>query len=200
MKGVKSKLIILGFTVFSLIFFSSVVQADDSRAKSPIDKGSINIGGTFSIQSSGGDLYESSKGDRQTTAIFTTGNRYFILPSIAVGGDIMYLRTSQSDVSATQFGIGPALSYFFDVKSDKIYPYVGVGLLYYNYSVDLGQWDTSTTGFDFRFGGGLAYMLGKNLALVVELNYHLQSLKPEEGDSQSGNILAFTVGFAAFLF
>jgi len=122
------------------------------------------------------------------------------MPNIAVGGDLMYLRTSQGDVSATQVGIGPAATYFFNVQSDKVYPYVGMGLLYYNYSIDVDQWDSSASGFDFRFGGGVTYMLGKNLAVIAELGYHIQSLKPEEGDSESGNILAFTVGFAAFLY
>jgi len=43
-------------------------------------------------------------------------------------------------------------------------------------------------------------MLGKNLALTGELRYHIQSLKPEEGDSESGNVIAFLIGFAAFLY
>jgi len=199
MKGLKVKLIVFGLTVLLITYLTSIVQAEDAKPKTPIDKGSINVGGLLSIQSSGGDIYAGGDGDRQTMTLFIPSARYFITPNIAVGGDIMYLRSSQGDVSATQVGIGPAAAYFFKVQNEKFYPYVGLGLLYYNYSIDVGEWDTSASGFDFRFGGGVAYMLGKNLAVVAELNYHIQSLKPEDGDSESGNIFAFTVGFAAFL-
>jgi len=199
MKSAKSNLFILSLTIFSLLVLIPAIQAENSKPQSPIDKGSINLGGSFSLDSSGGDLYEID-GDRQTMTMFTPGFRYFIKDGIAVGGDIMYLRIGQGDDSMTTLGIGPAAAYFFKTKSDKFYPYVGLGLLYSNYSIEAGTWDSSASGFDFRFGAGLAYMLGKNLALTGELRYHIQSLKPEEGDSESGNVIAFLIGFAAFLY
>ena len=199
MNSVKSKLFVSGLTIFSLLVLTPAIQAENAKPQSPIDKGSINLGGTFSLQSSGGDLYEYD-GDRETLTMFFPGGRYFIKDNIAVGGDITYIRMAQGDDAITTLGIGPAAAYFFRTKSDKFYPYLGLGIFYSNYSFKSGTWDTSASGFDFRFGGGLAYMLGKNLAIVFELTYHIQSLKPEEGDSESGNIIAFSVGFAGFLY
>jgi hypothetical protein len=148
MKGIKIYLVILGLMFFPQFIFAADSQDEyeaslnksteqtitsSSDKEKPIDKGSLNIGGTLAIQSMGGDLYEYDY-ERQNMIMFTPQVRYVVLPNLAVGGNMTYARQAQGDNSNTEF------------------------------------------------------------------SYHLQSLKPEEGDSESGNMIVFGLGFAVFLY
>jgi len=202
MKMIKSPSVVLGLICFFLFIFAGEIQAVSKSGlkKSPIDKGSFNITGTLNIQSMGGELYEDD-GERLNISFLSSQVQYFIIPNLAIGGFINYSRQSQSNVSLTTLGIGPTVSYFFRLEGNKIYPYLKSGFLYSSYSIDVGRIEDSFFGYDFFFGGGLAYMLGKKVAVISEVNYHLQSLK-EEGvkNPDSGNVFAFAVGLSVFLY
>jgi hypothetical protein len=185
--------------VIVLVFIGFITSAAQAQ-NSPIDKKSINVGGLFSISSMSGDLY----GDvTQTQISFTPSFRYFIIRGLAVGGDLVFERNSSGDSSSTVVGIGPAITFAFDVKSDKFYPVVGAG---FGYANEISSWggywsgSSSSNGFQIRFGGGVLYMLKRNLAITAGLDYYIQSLTPENGDSQSGGVLAFSVGLAGFIY
>jgi len=202
MKVKKGCFIILWLICFFLFISAAKIHAGNelSQKKSPIDKGNFNIAGTLSIQSMGGELYEDD-GERLTISFLSPQFYYFVIPNLAVGGNISYSKQSQSDISLSTLGIGPTLSYFFRIESDKIYPFIRSGFLYSRYSIDVERIEDSFFGYDFFFGGGLAFMLGKKVAVISEVNYHLQSLK-EEGveNPDSGNVFVFTVGFSVFLY
>ncbi|MGB8951193.1 MAG: outer membrane beta-barrel protein [Candidatus Aminicenantales bacterium] len=181
--------------VVSSLFLLTLLTTTASAQTSPIDKGSINIGGMLSFQSYSGDLY----GDGMSTTLLMPGFRYFIMRGLAVGADLMLIRQSGDDWSDTTTGIGPTVAYFFNTKSDQFYPYVGLRLQYYCLSSSWNSHSDSMTGFDFGFGGGLAYMLKRNVAVTAEVGYHIQSLS-YEGESESGSVLSFMVGLAVFLY
>jgi hypothetical protein len=199
MKKVRSKIIILNLIVFLLFFLTSTVQAENVNSKSPFDKGSISVGGSFSFESKGGDFYLTAGGSRRTTFLLTPSARYFIMRNLGVGIDFTYLRTTAGEANTSQFGIGPAATYYFRVLGDKFYPYVNLGALYSTCKLKT-NWPSAASGFGFRFGGGVAYMLGKKLAVIAELNYNLHFLKREDMDSKTGNIFAITIGLATFFY
>ncbi len=147
----------------------------------------------------GGDLY-AWNGERQNITMFNPHLLYFIIPNLAVGGNIGYSRQAQGDTSISSLNIGPAAAYFFKLPIDKLYPYAGAGVLFTNSRINYSLGTESANGVDFYFGGGVAYMLGKNIAATLELNYHIQFLKPEGEESEWGNIFVFAIGFALFLY
>jgi len=158
-----------------------------------LNKGTWNFGGMISYMSYGGDLYGSSG---MSTFSFTPAVKYFITPNLAIGGQVALVTNSEGSDSTTAFGIGPSAAYFFNVKSERFFPYIGAGFLYMSNS---SSWSSnSATGTDIYFGGGMAFMLSSSLALIAELTYHIQSLSMS-GTSESGHMLALSIGFSAFL-
>jgi len=184
----KTKLFLV---VVLLIGLASMVSAQ----KRPIDKKSMNLGGAFTLTTASGELY----GDNSVTNISLVPSfRYFVANGLAVGVDLLFQSESSGDNTESTFGIGPVIAYFFDVKSDKVYPYVGVGIGYASISQSWSNY--STTGFQFRFGGGAAFMLKPNLALFAEAMYAIESLAYGDYDAEGGGRLMFTVGLAAFIY
>ena len=178
-----------------------------------IDKGSYQIAGMVGFQSMGGDLYGDADDNRLTSLDIAPGLRYFVAPKIALGADLLYTRTSQGDESSTTLGIGPVVILAFGSSQSKTYPYIGGGIFYARNTEkssyeEFDPWigQTTTTeedkisGSDLRFGTGLIQMVSKNLGIMVELSYHIHNMKPEEGDSQSGNMIWFKSGLSGFIF
>jgi hypothetical protein len=163
--------------------------------KGPIDRGSFNIGGSFSLSFGSGGLYGN---DTISNISLIPSFRYFVFNGLAVGVDLLLQRNSNGDSWDTTFGIGPAVAYFFRVGSDKIYPYVGTG---FTYGSNSKSWSTySTTGFRIRFGGGAAIMLKPNVALIAEAMYAIESMSYGNDPSESGGFFTFSVGVAVFLY
>jgi len=180
---------------FLVVFMVAGLVSMASAQKQPIDKGSFNIGGSFSLSTASGDLY----GDESVTSIaFLPGVRYFVINNLAVGVDLMVQSESYGEDSDTTFGIGPVVAYFFRIKSDKIYPYIGAGFAYASNSQSGHTY--STTGFQIRFGGGAAIMVKPNLAVIAELIYAIESMSYGSWPSESGGRLMFSVGLGAFIY
>ena len=199
MRKVRSRLIHFSFLVFLLFFLTWTIQAEDVESNGPFDKGCISVGGSFSFESKGGDFYLTADESRRTTFLLTPSARYFLMRNLGLGIDFSYLKTTAGDADTSQFGIGPAATYYFRVLGDKFYPYVNLGALYSSCKLRT-NWSGAATGFGFRFGGGVAYMLGKKLAVTAELNYNLHFLKREDMDSETGNIFAIAIGLTTFFY
>lgn len=195
-----------------ILAMALLVAATVSSAEGPVDKGSMIVGGEVSFSSQGGDAYENDDGDGVTNIGFSPFLAFFVAPSIAVGGEILYEKSSQGDYSQSTFGVGPTVAYFFNLDATRtevkgtVYPYVQAFFKYAKY--------TSGPGYDFKrtvtyFGGkgGIMYMLTEHWAVNTNLYYQSENYKqtepevPEgEDDSVSGNTLGFNVGVTAFLF
>lgn len=176
-------------------------------AEGPVDKGSMIVGGEFSFTSNGGDLYENVEGDGLTIIGFSPFMSFFVAPSIAIGGEIQYDKSSQGNFSQSFFGIGPTVAYFFNTDPTRteikgvVYPYVQAYFAYAKVSEDYDGDDFEGTVTYFGGKGGIMYMLTKHWAVNTNLYYQSGNLKPDGADdSISGNTLGFNVGVTAFLF
>lgn len=188
------------------VTFTLVVVCGSSFAGSfPTDKGSAMVAGGFVFSSAGGNLYEED-GDRSTLIQFNPAINYFVTPGFAVGGKLLFARMSLGDESSTIWGIGPAVMYFFGGNAPKptvkgtTYPYLGASFAYIHSTEDYGDEDFSLSGTTIAFGGGIVHMLSKTVGLFGELNYQIDNLKPEEGDSESGDKFNIGAGFTFFLY
>jgi hypothetical protein len=71
------------------------------------------------------------------------------------------------------------------------------GFFYTNISYDS---DRSQTGTKIRLGGGITHMISNTAAIAGLAAYDIDSEKPEEGDSESGNQFGIYAGLIIFLY
>ncbi|MBI5267362.1 MAG: hypothetical protein HY851_09040 [candidate division Zixibacteria bacterium] len=174
-----------------------VLAATGTAANSPIDKGSVILGGSVSFSSMGGDLYKV--GNSSTTLVqLTPSIGYFVSPGLELGAEIAYTSISVGGVSASSFTFGPEVGYYFksgartEVKG-SIYPYLKGFMLFYS-----SEGDKMTT---FGGKGGMNFMLSNAVALDAGVKFQSDSYKPDGATtSTSGTILWVGAGITAFIF
>jgi hypothetical protein len=192
------------------IFFLAVLLfalcSDSFAAEFAVDKGSTMLGVTAGFLNASGDLYETW-GERSLTAVLVTHQfAYFVVPKLGVGGDLLLFLTHQGANKSTTLGLGPKLIYFFGGKDRKAYPFVTTGFYLVRNDVGYpGFWDGFYYGTRIKLGGGTSVMLSRHLSLLIEASYNMDKLTLEgegerEDDTESGNMVIFTVGLAGFLF
>ena len=137
---------------------------------------------------------------------------YFVAPSIAVGGEVLFSKFSWGDYSESGFGVGPTVGYFFNLDATRtevkgtVYPYVQAFFTYGKSTAGSGD-DTKHTITYLGGRGGIMYMLTSHWAVNTNVYYQSENYKQTEpdvpagvDDSDSGNTLGFNVGVTAFLF
>lgn len=181
------KKILLTFII--LLFFLSTQSF--AQADYAVDKGSFIIGGSASFSSFGGDI----RGDDRVSIISINPLLgYFVIPNLAIGGTFSYTSYSWDDESNSSFGLGPSVAYFIGDQNSKTYPFIGGSFIY---TSD----DDDYTKTDFRFTGGAAFMIAKNVAVTGSVYYMMESLKYEGAEeSISGNTFGIELGITAFVF
>ncbi len=166
----------------------------------PSAKGNWLVGGGASLIMSSGDLYENLDGDGATSIVFAPNFGYFVSNGFSIGGLLDIENQSQGDYSVTAIGVGPDLRYYFNSNRavegrGLVLPYIRGAFQYLNLSGDMGD----GSGTTFHFGGGFAYMLTNSAALTGEGFFELDSAKPEDGESTSGNQFGVMFGFTLFI-
>jgi len=178
-------------------------------AETPIDKGSMMLGGNVYFQSSGGDLYKMGGDDGQTEIGITPNLGYFIAPSIMIGAMIDWTQWSQGDYKDSQMGFGPMVGYFFNMNSAEvkgsIYPYVSGFMMYSMLKYEEpGDPEEKAKVMSFGGKGGIMYMMTETVALDINLMYRSDSYKMtdpvEDEESTTGSVIKVGVGIQAFIF
>jgi hypothetical protein len=173
-------------------------------AQYPVDKGSTIISGGFSFTNSSGELYEDEEGHSTTTLTLAPSVLTFVVPNFAVGGHLQLTRVSQGDANATGLAIGPKLGYFVGGPNSKAYPYFGMGFGYLRSTFEVGsgyeRGEYTISGTKFFFSAGVAIMVAPHLAIACEGTYNIDNLKPEHGESASGNTFAIVISLGGFIF
>jgi hypothetical protein len=177
-----------------------LVASAVGAAESPIDKGSMTIGGTAYFNSQSGERYENFQGDGYTEIGIMPEFGYFIAPGIKIGASLAFVSASQGDESATLFGIGPNVTYYFNLNKERtevkgaVYPYIGG---FFSYATTSNGVDLTETSFGGR--GGINLMLSQAVAVDFGLQFSSESLDPDGFDSISGTTLSLLAGIQAFI-
>lgn len=185
-----------------------------SAATSPIDKGSLYLGGSIYYQHQSGDLWEDD-GDAITSygagnaqydlglgleASMTVG--YFIAPNLLVGAQLAYINfhMGKSDYDTKVFG--PTVGYFFNPRPERtevkgaLYPY-----LRGYFSWGEGTFKDDYTILQFGGKGGVLYMISRAVAADANLRVQRDSWD-ENGPAESadGTTISFGVGITTFIY
>lgn len=172
--------------------FLSLFLTGFSFAQNNLEAGSSIIHGGLSFTSTS---YEHS--DNATNVLSVTpGILFFLIDNLAIGGDLLYQRTSHGDWNSSTFGIGPALRFYLPMGTAQ--PFVNLGFTFTSSSdKDI---DGSLTNLLFSGGGGVDIMIAKNVAVEPFLMYHIGSSKwSKSSTSSSYSIFEVGVGITSFL-
>ena len=192
----RSVVLSLGLCVVIVLAIPSTVAAQTSFA---VDKGSVGISGMASIGLADGELYEDLAGDPLISLSLQPSIFYFVMPNLAIGGDLMFEYEAQGDDSASMYGIGPGILYAFGSSKSTIYPYVGAGFSYVIYKNGL-----DITGTQIKLGGGLFILPAaqQHLGLRLEAGVTFDGLKPDwpGAETTNGTTFGISVGLVGFIF
>jgi len=182
--------------VATILLLSGAVMA----AETPIDKGSMIVGGTAYFMTQSGDLWEV--GDEATTTIgLMPSIGYFVAPSIMIGGEVQFISLSIGGSDLTTFAVGPMVGYYFNLDQTRtevkgaIHPYIKAFFSY-------GQISNGSSIDQMSFGGqgGAVFMLSNAIGLDAGVRFQSDSWKPEGADeSTTGTTIWVGAGITAFL-
>lgn len=160
---------------------------------SALDRGSINIAGDAAFTSSG----SASNGDddRTTQLIIRPTAQYFVIPGLALGGEVVVAHTSRDNNSSTSIGAGPSVAYYFGRGERTVHPFVSASLTVLRTSFENDFTDQSTSATAYRGSGGILLMLSRSVGITGELFY--QGQNSEDFDR---NTYGLAFGVSAFVF
>lgn len=176
-------------TLTLLFIPAAVLHAQTSM----LDRGSINIAGDAAFTSSGSP--SSGSDDRYTKLIISPTAHYFVLPGLAVGGDVVVGYASAKNSSATNFGAGPSVAYYFGRGERTVYPFISASLTLLRTISKNSVSDQSRSATAYRGSGGALLMLSRSVGITGELFYQGRN---SEGNEWNTYGLAF--GVSAFVF
>lgn len=183
-----------------LIIFAVMALAVPAFADNPIMKGNFVISLPMLLwERDSGDRYEVAGEDKDIMAlsfgVYEAGVQYFIIDGLAIGGSLGYRTEEQGDVTSTRTLIAPKVSYFLNMGS--ILPYASVAWEMTKTEVKNGV-TTEDTDTRIPVAVGIAFPLGKHLALFGEVFYSMDEREPDMGDAVEGTALGVSLGFKGF--
>jgi Outer membrane protein beta-barrel domain len=189
---------------FALVLISSTAFAQDlatapAGAATPaapsglFGKGRMMVGGEISYTSgtSTMDAGGTSVDTDYSTLKFAPTFGYFVIPNIAVIGQLTYQSDSMGDSDQSTVGLSVGARYYMAMGKFNVY---GGGMLGYS-SVDYGG-DTTASGFVINIHGGALYMLGANWGVDAGLQIVYATGEMENSGSTADiSDLSFALGY-----
>jgi hypothetical protein len=170
-------------------------------AESPIDKGSMMLGGMVFYQTASGDLYENANDETPSLISINPEFAYFVAPSICIGANFEYTKYTFGSADYTNLGIGPTVGYYFNMNPTEvkgaIYPYVK-GFFHYN-SLEREGFDDKYKTTTIGGNGGINFMITEAVAVDFGVVFSSESEKFGDGDAVKGTVLWFGAGIDCFI-
>ena len=194
--------------LIALLFASAEVKAQGQR--SPIQRGSIQIGGTANISRT----KASEGGSGLTIAEAFPRLGYFVVRGLAVSANLRFRKVWADDQpnarnqTSSEWGIGPGVSYYVSTRVPRLFPFVSARALYNRATTHA---DVNSTAVDSRvstelwlLSGGALYMLGEHVGLTSEAFYQRNHNNIRSGASaestSSSKTYGMQWGISAFIF
>ncbi len=180
--------------------------------ESPIQKGSVVVGGTADISHT--EPVGGGSGLTIVSAFPRVG--YFVVNGLALSLNGRFRRTSAEDQAnvrdqtSTEWGIGPGVSYYVATPFPRLFPFVSARVLYNKTSTHAELVPAGTviesriTTVVWLGSVGALFMLGKHVGLTSEAFYQrnnntVRTGASAESDSKS-NTYGLQWGITAFIF
>ncbi len=181
-----------------LVMVLSLVAAPLAAQRGPTDRGSILVSGSASF---GRSEVEVSDIETEVTRFSLNPNiLYFVIPNLAVGGELSYSRASVDDNDSSSWLLGPAARLYFGDARATALPYIGAGFGFG--SSDSGN-DEDADVFSVSGVAGVTWMVSRQVGLTSEVFLQRSSidLPVGPGDVKQKQLdYGLRFGFAAFVF
>lgn len=200
------------FRIGLIAFCLATTTANAQGGQSPIQQGSIQIGGTADIS------HTEPEGNGPGLTIIEAFPRvgYFVVKGLALSANVRYRRasaedqTNVKDQTSTEWGLGPGVSYYVATPVPRLFPFVS-GRLLYNRTSSHSEQLPSGAEIDSRIrtkvwlvSGGALYMLGEHVGLTSEAfhQWNRNKITSGSGAAAKSNSTTYGIqwGITAFIF
>lgn len=188
--------IVAGSTACAVMFALASPPSAASQA-SPLDRGVWLVGGT-------GRIYESHDMDEDSRRFVLDLNPqlgYFVVPHVAVHGNLGLTYSSTTGGYHRSIAVGPGVSYYFGGPRSRVLPYLTARTLFaWSRSGPDGE-PSSVSHFRLWLaGGGLSFLVSRNVGLTAEAFYQRSVLDEVERDSGDNNTEIYGLFFGVTVF
>jgi len=187
------------FTLFTIVFFACGVSL---FAQNFAKKGTIELGGSVGFTSTTGVTNAETADESITSFFFNPYVGYFFMNSFEVGLIPSFSTMSAGDASLNSFGILLAPAYNFDL-GNCWYPFIEGRIGYNTETFDSGLSESTQSGIEWGFRGGVKAQVGNNALVNAGLFYRQVTLNDDDdpNDERDGfNQFGIEVGVAIFLY
>jgi hypothetical protein len=164
-----------------------------------VDKGAAFISGQVAFASQGGELFEDANGNKLSSFSLLPNVNYFIFKSLFLGVGLEFASEIQGNYTSRGIGVGPQIGYAFGNENSTIFPYIGIGMKYYDLLVSYGSRDTEAKTTDLFLGAGLIIPVKSHLGLTLDIGYHVSGIDSGSG-IHLGNTLGVSLGIVGLLY
>ena len=187
------------FTLFTIVFFACGVSL---FAQNFAKKGTIELGGSVGFTSTTGVTNAETADESISSFFFNPYVGYFFMNSFEVGLIPSFSTMSAGDASLNSFGILLAPAYNFDL-GNCWYPFIEGRIGYNTETFDSGLSESTQSGIEWGFRGGVKAQVGNNALVNAGLFYRQVTLNDDDdpNDERDGfNQFGIEVGVAIFLY
>ena len=177
------------------VMFALVSPPSAASQASPLERGVWLVGGT-------GRIYETRDDDsRRFVLDLNPQLGYFVVPNVAVHGNLGFTYSSTTGGNHRSIAVGPGVSYYFGGPRSRVLPYLTARTLFaWSRS---GPDDQPSSVSHFRLwlaGGGLSFLVSRNVGLTAEAFYQRSVLDEVERASGDNSTEIYGLFFGVTVF
>ncbi len=157
-----------------------------------MDRGAWTLAGTAGLS--------HSRGSSGAYLFFAPAVGYFVAPGLEISADLSLSHSWGNGSSATWYGAGPGVTYYFRKGATKLHPFMSASAFYIHKSDYAGG---TAHGFSWRGSAGVALLVARNVALLGEGYFNHATSHSGSGINRYSNTqvsYGTSFGVAVFLF
>lgn len=166
-------------TLFSLLCLGFVAVTHAQT-----DKGDWMVGGNLNLN--------TAKNNTQIKLSPSAGA--FVIPNLALGGNVNLAYSKEGSIKTTAFGIGPFARYIF-TSSSNVRPLLHTSLSFLSAKTKVGSESSTNSGTNYFLGGGAAIFINEQVSIDGIMGYDHTKYNSLDG---SGGF-ALNIGFQVYL-
>lgn len=183
-------------SMFGVALLGLLILPGRATAQShALDRGSLLVDGDASFVSTGVDGSDT----RSTNIVVRPGVKYFVVPRLAVGGDVRLGYSSSGEFKRTSVGIGPSIDYYLGPLDSRLHPFVSGTVFLATDRTASPAGDLDGRHVRLRGSAGLLFLFGAHAGLNGALFY--ESARDRAGDTTiRHNSFGLSLGISTFVF
>lgn len=193
--------------LISVLLAVGLFAPDALAQRLPLDRGTVQVGGSIGFARLGGDLQANADESRTSAIVLDPRFGFFVADRLALGTTFAYETTSSNVTDSSILTIGPNLSYYIGRPPRPFYPFVTALAGYSRASTDfttpegVPPLEFRASGFALGAGLGVLYLVSPSVGITGEGFFQSAFYGSDAGvDSPTANRFGLRLGATVFLF